>query len=84
MLEIHKPTLLIEAENRHRESAVETMFEFLTSKGYIGFMLDNGRLVSASLFNAEVHQSLANQSSANLNVGIKTQTYINNFVFFPT
>jgi hypothetical protein len=40
-----RPTLIIEAEDRHRPGAVDGLMSFLASFGYRGHFLDGGRLL---------------------------------------
>lgn len=45
LLERDRPTLLVEAEDRHRSGAVESVAVFLANLGYRGAFLDAGALV---------------------------------------
>lgn len=75
-IEASRPSLLIEAEDRHRPEAVRSIIEFLAPMGYQGFYFSGKRLHSITGFNPELHQKLSC-------VGVSTgpTKYINNFVF---
>ncbi|MGQ0621115.1 MAG: FkbM family methyltransferase [Panacagrimonas sp.] len=75
-LEASRPSLLIEAEDRHRPQAVRSIVEFLAPMGYQGFYFSQKRLHPIAGFNADQHQKLSC-------VGVSTgpDKYINNFVF---
>lgn len=75
------PVLLIEAEERHRPQAVQSIVEQLTPLGYCGFMLDGMRLVGISHFDLRHDQAVAPEIIHELNGGYYTGRYINNFLF---
>jgi FkbM family methyltransferase len=56
-LERHRPNLLVEVENRHREGSVGRVAALLKALGYSGFYLDDDRLVSLDHFRPEVNQN---------------------------
>jgi FkbM family methyltransferase len=77
-----RPILLIEAENRHRDGAVEEIARHLEGFGYDGFFLDDGVFKSISTFDADKHQPDA--AIAELRQGRSPSTpYYNNFIFIP-
>jgi FkbM family methyltransferase len=74
------PTILVEAEERHRPGAVGSVRELLEQRGYSGFFLFRGRIESIEGFNREMHQVEA----ALLRVGFAARAdveYVNNFIF---
>jgi FkbM family methyltransferase len=82
-LKKNQPSILLEAEERHRERAVETVREFLEPLGYEGYMLEKGALVSIRRFDPAVHQS-AVAAEQRQSTGRRGDLYINNFIFLPT
>jgi FkbM family methyltransferase len=77
-----RPVLLIEAENRHRDGAVEKIMRRLESLGYNGFFLDDGVFKSISSFELQKHQS--EHAIAELIQGNSPSVpYRNNFIFIP-
>jgi FkbM family methyltransferase len=78
ILEMHRPTLLIECENRHRpDGDVGPVFNFLQSLGYEGTFFQNGYRRPLAEFDSAVHQH-AGSNSDDLPSG-----YVNNFAFVP-
>jgi FkbM family methyltransferase len=74
-----KPHLLIECENRHRDNAINSVRDLLTSYGYAGYFYHRKRLHSISRF----HTSLQNPDAL-ADFGEKTRgeiDYVNNFLF---
>lgn len=71
----HRPTLLIEIEERHSHRPVEDVFNLLKDYGYGGFFLDAAKnRVPVQQFSVEIHQHRHEGYPA-------TGEYINNFVF---
>jgi FkbM family methyltransferase len=78
-LEMHRPTILVECETRHRpDGDVRPVFEFLTSLGYRGSFFSNGVRRPLAEFNPAVHQK-TNPTTNDLPAG-----YVNNFAFERT
>ncbi|MGQ0501132.1 MAG: FkbM family methyltransferase [Panacagrimonas sp.] len=75
-LESFHPSLLIEAEDRHRPRAVRSVVDFLAPMGYKGFYFTGKRLHSIDSFDAKRHQKVANVGNPG---GLNK--YINNFIF---
>ncbi|MDO8978071.1 MAG: FkbM family methyltransferase [Afipia sp.] len=81
LLERSQPIFLVEAEDRHRPLATESVFEFFQDRGYSGFFVEDGDIVPVDQFDVEIFQD---PNSLLSNGGRKTgQAYINNFFFFP-
>lgn len=81
LLERSRPVFLVEAEDRHRPLATESVFEFFQDRGYSGFFVEDGDIVPVDQFDVEIFQD---PNSLLSNGGRKTgQAYINNFFFFP-
>jgi FkbM family methyltransferase len=80
-LQRDRPTLLIEAEERHRPEAVSSLRSFLEPLGYHGLFLDEGRLVSIENFDPARDQRLVEGEAELLNSGRLGRRYINNFIF---
>ena len=78
-LEKYKPTILIEAEERHKLKTVENITTFLSELGYNGFFLFNNKLHSIEEFEKCTHQSLTKSNS-----NVRKEQYINNFVFLTS
>jgi FkbM family methyltransferase len=81
LLEHSQPVFLVEAEDRHREQATRSIFEFFANRSYRGFFLKEGSAVPIEQFNPEDLQD----ASALLPDGGRRdgQPYVNNFFFFP-
>lgn len=72
------PSLLIEAEDRHKPDAVKEINEFLKEFGYKGFFLLNNEIKPIEEFNIEKHQ---NPSITPDRTSKERPLYINNFFF---
>jgi FkbM family methyltransferase len=82
-LQRHRPTLVVEAEERHHVGAVAAITGFLTGLGYTGYFTVDGNRRSISEFDPAEHQDPAN--IAGWKDGWTTRgTYVNNFVFTPS
>lgn len=81
LLERSRPVFLVEAEDRHRADATESVFGFFRHNGYRGFFIEDGDIVSVDQFDASIFQD----TRALLpNGGRKSgHAYVNNFFFFP-
>lgn len=73
----HLPTVVIEAEERHRPGAVDVVRSTFERLDYSGYFLFDGKAHPISEFEVEIHQ--IPPSSA----GARTATYANNFIFVP-
>lgn len=74
------PTLLVEAEERHRPGAVAAVARTLEPLGYQGFFRLNGAMAPLAAFNPVVHQAL----DALMPDGSRPRpgaVYVNNFCF---
>jgi len=71
-----KPTMLIEAEERHGEQDIYEIFRYIADLGYRGFYYHEDRLKDLRTFSVEALQR------ARL-AGDTMQPYINNFIFRP-
>ena len=81
LLERSQPVFLVEAEDRHRASATESVFEFFQERDYSGFFVEDGDVVPVEQFDAAIFQDV---SSLLPDGGRKSgRAYINNFFFFP-
>jgi FkbM family methyltransferase len=81
LLERSQPVYLVEAEDRHRAAATESVFDFFRDKDYRGFFLEDGDIVSVDQFDADIFQDAG---SLLPNGGRKSGcAYVNNFFFFP-
>jgi hypothetical protein len=72
------PTILVEAEERHRHNAVQSLRDFLEAIGYHGFFLRDGQLRPISEFVVDVDQELRNAPEPGQ---ISNAPYVNNFIF---
>jgi FkbM family methyltransferase len=76
ILRAHRPVLLVESETRHNRAAPQSIFDFLTGLGYVGFFQKQHRLHGISAFDPATDQRPENiRSEAN--------AYVNNFIFVP-
>jgi FkbM family methyltransferase len=74
-----RPTLLVEAENRHRANAVQDVFTFFLSRNYRGLFALGDKLMDVGKFNASLqdfHQLRTDRPR-------RESTYVNNFIFIP-
>lgn len=79
----HRPSLLIEIEDRHRKNAVRDVTDFLTDLDYSGFFLLDGLVRPLSEFDRTVHQDSRNIGGWKSHWERKG-IYINNFIFVPS
>lgn len=81
-IELDRPAILVEAEERHRLNAVGSVRALLEPLGYQGLFLDSGRLVSIRNFDlARDQQFTAVDEATLLRTGRIGRRYINNFIF---
>jgi len=81
LLDQSQPVFLVEAEDRHRAGATESIFEFFRDRSYNGFFLEDGDVVPVDNFDVEIFQDA---DSLLPNGGRKQgRSYVNNFFFFP-
>jgi FkbM family methyltransferase len=80
MLKKNRPSILLEAEEKHRLRAVATVREFLEPLGYEGYMLEGGALTSIRRFDPAIHQSAETAQQRRL-TGRHGDLYISNFIF---
>ncbi len=73
-------TWLIEAEVRNNPSAVSDLIDLMGTHGYKGWAVLSDSLVPASHFDAEIHQSAADQTRI-VGGGQRPPGYANNFCF---
>ncbi len=77
-LKRNRPTLLIEAEERHHPRAVAAITDFLDGLGYTGYFELNGICRPLKEFDPAEHQN-----SANIDGWATHGIYVNNFAFLP-
>ncbi|EKE77328.1 FkbM family methyltransferase [Oceanibaculum indicum] len=80
LLRRHQPTILVEAEERHRPGAVAALRGLLEPLGYSGFFRMDGQWHPVESFDAARLQNRAALNEAGTK-RLKGATYINNFVF---
>lgn len=81
LVEQSKPIFLVEAEERHRDGAVSSIFQFFSSRAYRGFFVLDNDVHGVEDFAAALMQ---NRGSLQPDGGRKPGCpYINNFFFFP-
>lgn len=81
LLERSRPVFLVEAEDRHRADATESVFGFFRRNSYRGFFIEDGDIVSVDQFDPNIFQD---PRSLLPNGGRKSgHAYVNNFFFFP-
>ena len=74
-----RPTLLVEAEDRHRANAVQDVFTFLLSRNYEGFFALGDELLDVGKFNV----SLQDIQRLRADLPRRENPYVNNFIFVP-
>ncbi len=82
LLKRDRPTILLEAEERHHPGAVRAVRALLEPLQYEGFMLERGTLGSIRRFDPATHQSPEAAVARSL-AGPGAKPYINNFFFIP-
>jgi FkbM family methyltransferase len=81
LVERCEPVFLVEAEDRHRENATDSVFSFFADRYYDGFFIDDGDVLPVGEFDADVFQDV---EALLPNGGRKSgRSYVNNFFFFP-
>ena len=81
LIERCQPVFLVEAEDRHREDATLSVFEFFADKGYRGYFLKDDVAHPVEQFEAgEMQDESALMSDGGRKSG---RYYVNNFFFFP-
>jgi len=75
-IEINRPVLIVEIEQRHIKKPIGEVFRKMLSLGYDGFYLQNDELKSIDSFAYALHQEpfLAD---------VMNRRYVNNFIFTP-
>jgi FkbM family methyltransferase len=82
LLERCHPIFLVEAEDRHRAQATQSIFEFFRDRAYNGFFLKEDEVLPVEEFRTE---TLQDASALLPDGGRKTgRCYVNNFFFFPS
>jgi FkbM family methyltransferase len=79
-IESNRPKLMIEVEVRHNPTSMNAISEYFGDIGYKGWFLLDGSLIAIENFDLSKHQSLANLADR----GVRTGTYVNNFIFVPS
>lgn len=81
LLERSQPVFLVEAEDRHRPEATQSIFAFFRERNYRGFFIEDGDVLPVEHFDIEIFQDA---ESLLPNGGRKPgRSYVNNFFFFP-
>ena len=80
LLAKYHPSILIEAEERHRPGAVASTRQMLDPLGYEGFFVDGDGMHSIDDFDMDLHQRRDALNAAGTAV-LPGRTYINNFIF---
>ncbi|MFG1420788.1 FkbM family methyltransferase [Roseixanthobacter liquoris] len=80
LLRANLPTLLVEAEERHRPGAVASVAALLAPLGYAGLFFEAGQPHPLSAFDAGRHQRRDALNAAGSKV-LPGHVYINNFLF---
>lgn len=79
LLETCRPTLIVEAEERHRRGAVESVRRLLEGYGYRGLFYWEGAYRPIGEFSADRHQDAGRVRPD----GVCTGDYANNFLYLP-
>jgi FkbM family methyltransferase len=82
-LKRNRPTLYVEAEERHHPHAVAAITEFLAGLGYTGYFDVDGIRRPLGEFDPAEHQNPANIGGWK-DGWVTLGVYVNNFVFLPT
>lgn len=77
-----RPTVLIEAEERHRPGAIAFLRHYFAEREYCGFFLHNGQLVEFAHFELETMQNPADIAQQVIHASRRSYShYVNNFIF---
>lgn len=77
-----QPIFLVEAEDRHRDKATSSVFDFFKQRAYRGFYLEDERIHPIEEFDPV---RLQNPAALLSDGGRKEgRSYVNNFFFFPS
>lgn len=79
-IEINKPVLLIESENRHRVNSLSEICRILEPLNYEGYFFVNCTKTPIEQFNENIHQKESNAPIFE-NGWRRSEMYINNFLF---
>jgi FkbM family methyltransferase len=77
----HRPTLLIESEERHRPGSFSSLLRRMRSLGYAGYVLWNGALAPISQISRKDNEPEVDPTG-NM-TKINGMSHVNNFVFLP-
>jgi FkbM family methyltransferase len=80
MLARAQPTILVEAEERHRAGAVASLRNLLEPMGYRGFFRDGAAIAPIAAFDPARHQARDALNAEGSRV-LPGRTYVNNFIF---
>jgi FkbM family methyltransferase len=81
ILKQSRPIFLVEAEERHRPGATNSLFQFFSRNGYQGFFLKGHDVLATDAFDAA---SMQDDDSLFADGSRKPgRHYVNNFFFFP-
>lgn len=81
LIERCRPVFLVESENRHRENATASLFDFFRKQDYAGYFLRAGSVVDIADFEPSRDQDTeVLRADGGRSAG---RHYINNFFFFP-
>jgi hypothetical protein len=78
-----RPVILLEAEDRHRPSAVRTVADLLSGLGYRGLVVDEGQIRNLDVPDVERRQAISEAAARSLDTERRPPGYINNFIFVP-
>lgn len=78
LIERDAPTIILEAEERHRAGTVRACSTFLHERGYEGFFVLDREILNIADFDISKHQNMDNVA---FSARILGRTYINNFLF---
>ena len=73
-LELSRPAVLVEIEQRHNDKPILEVFEQIQAYGYQGYFMTGGRLTPLAMFDVARHQSMKQFDEGR-------GGYINNFLF---
>jgi FkbM family methyltransferase len=79
VLEVHRPILMIELDDRHNPGTIKRVTDRLSQLSYIAFFLSDSRLQPFEEFNRHDHQNIKAIKQEHR----RKVEYINNFIFVP-
>jgi FkbM family methyltransferase len=83
LIERQRPTILVEAEERHNPGIIKKLFSFFSERQYVGIFFNGHKVCYAENFTPELQNEEIFKRMHNQGIPRKRIPYINNFLFVP-